>query len=151
MHVQNTGRMRTHQCTRQNTARNRQSALEQRHIKARYVCFVSYERIKDYLKKQSQDYKMTANLIWTSDLLASSTTVDVDHDAHACYCIVRPQLVLSKSRRPTSSMMCTFLCLLGCIGGKYTLTLGNQAVRQAGKWGRGGVGEWSVGAFDLPD
>ena len=41
VHVKNIECMRTHQCIRQKTARNTQDALEQRHINARYICFVS--------------------------------------------------------------------------------------------------------------
>ena len=41
MHVQNTERIRTHQCTHQKTTKNTQGALERRHINAEYVYFVS--------------------------------------------------------------------------------------------------------------
>ena len=41
-HVSNNQRMRTHPCTHQKTTRSPQGVLEQRHINARYVCFVSH-------------------------------------------------------------------------------------------------------------
>ena len=35
------------------------------------------------------------------------TTVDVEHAAHACNCIVRPQYLFSESWRPASNLLVT--------------------------------------------